>query len=570
MCSRCCCTGPRWRRGLALVALLGAGVALLCVLSTERLSKNDRFWHSGFLADAVAALRAEVSWTAGNSSGANATNSSKSQPAKSAAGSSDSNSKDKYEDASGRVLFCACGCKSRSFTFYNSSNVKLVGKHKLALMDHNSAYRIGDVVREVKALPKLVHWRQDMHAIMCNPGFRGTLLRSILQQNVLIDGEKVDHLSDEALEDAVSRRGDGRVGYFYGAGLEGPDNITLPNSSVCRNQLRKALQERYDKLGPENNRALLIPLRLGDDGTKWPQVQRAMDLFMKVPGRNVSQAIVSGVLHYPATSHFKEYYYTEKSQRQNEDLVDRVLNHLRSKYHLATSVRSEPNVDVDLLSMARSHYVLPIEGRGGMQAVALEIRQKIRGIRFLSHVGCEHAGHQKLIPALRKILMSVGMLPASAPMKHNPALTFWNGQRLFDMFNGRQMFPFWIEMLTYDPNQVVMQEYIFSNKDMSTRPYQLQKLDEWLRNYIVVRRVIFKFEPEAPGKECHGEKHIEKELTAIAKSGILLLRLNSMHLERNCSAFVENVLAFLRQKNILLPEEERKSWEMDEVVNRSC
>ncbi|CAE7214520.1 unnamed protein product, partial [Symbiodinium sp. CCMP2456] len=164
----------------------------------------------------------------------------------------------------GRRLICSCSC-ARDHVFYNSSNTRRVGKYQLALMDQNDAYRVGDLLWH-RGSPKHARWRADSIAILCNSAFRGTLMRDMLRSAVLVDNHAIaPSLSDPDLEQLLSMRGEGRVGYAYASGETGPNNLTLPSTAEAWAGLRHVVGLRYTALGPSSDDVLLVPLRLGDE-----------------------------------------------------------------------------------------------------------------------------------------------------------------------------------------------------------------------------------------------------------------------------------------------------------------
>ena len=86
-------------------------------------------------------------------------------------------------------LHCACGqaChKPESDIFYTGANAERIGKHKLAVLEKNSVYRVHDLL-----LHSGVRFRQDSVTVLCEPAFRNTLLREVLTTTTTIEVSNV-------------------------------------------------------------------------------------------------------------------------------------------------------------------------------------------------------------------------------------------------------------------------------------------------------------------------------------------------------------------------------------------
>jgi len=453
----------------------------------------------------------------------------------------------------GQRLICSCNC-ARDHVFYNSSNTRRVGKYQLALMDQNDAYRVGDLLWH-RGSPKHARWRADSIAILCNSAFRGTLMRDMLRSAVLVDNHAIaPSVSDQDLERMLSSRGEGRVGYAYASGETGPNNLTLPSTAEAWAGLRHVVGLRYRSLRSSPDDVLLVPLRLGDE-PRWrlQDVEESLKLFL-TPGRRVARAEVSGALHYPATSEVAARYYNDTSLKSNEQRLEQVVQKLK-QHQLQVTLRSEPNADEDLLHILRSRYVLPITNGGGLQDVALKLRQLLRGPRFLSFLGMEGSGQDDLIPFVRKILKSVDAMALDAPVEHSTAVTFQGGQQLFNAFRAGHRQAFGLELLQMPANLIVQQEYPVLTGRQVSREYDVELLFRWLGDGDVTKRAVIKLDGDT-GVE---DRQLQHQLRTIQELGTPVLRLSLRELQ-SCPALVKKTLEFLAV--FLLPSERDTDTEM--------
>ena len=153
--------------------------------------------------------------------------------------------------AEAEALHCACGSTCRkveSDTFYTDANTERIGKHKLAVLEKNSVYRMHDLL-----IHGGVRFRRDSISVLCEPTFRNTLLREVLTSTTTIDGGRPLTARGSVLEALVSERSDGvdaavnvddvddvggtrshhianpGQGFALAAGVFGPSKIALGN-----------------------------------------------------------------------------------------------------------------------------------------------------------------------------------------------------------------------------------------------------------------------------------------------------------------------------------------------------
>ena len=213
------------------------------------------------------------------------------------------------------VSFCACpkACATSSLhQFYDSKNVERIGSYNLAVMEKNSVYRLDDILHHNGN-----YFRRDGVSILCDAAFRGTLLRSVLQNTTRIHGRPLEAygLAEQDLESMVSSTGEvGGSGYALASGLTGPSGIEFASEEE---QLEKFYYEmralrdlgHCDTSAPDE---LLVPLRLGDLTSDVESVRKHIDGTLGQPGcrGQLRKAVVMGVLHYGFNVSAERSYFT--------------------------------------------------------------------------------------------------------------------------------------------------------------------------------------------------------------------------------------------------------------------
>ena len=196
-------------------------------------------------------------------------------------------------------------------------------------MNHNSVYRFGDIIHRVNDGSGNTRWRSDSMAILCNPQYRGTLLREVLTLTAKINDKPISNLPDNELETLVASLRGGEnysAGHAYGyrgrpislrqgvqSGLVfAPEQLMV--DALCNVVVPRHLRLNSAKLNQaERFEEMLVPLRLGDK----PQLnafEGAFEEFYAHPwAKHIKRATITGVLHYPSSGPHKNFYYSEDS-----------------------------------------------------------------------------------------------------------------------------------------------------------------------------------------------------------------------------------------------------------------
>ena len=317
---------------------------------------------------------------------------------------------------------CSTGTEIQEIaTFYTDANTERIGKHRLAVLEKNSVYRMHDIL-----IHSGVRFRRDAISILCEPTFRNTVMREVLLATTTIDGGKplafnglaaggvdvVDANTNSGnnagggraqqqllprrtaaeVEELVSMRSDDdsggaressrspRPGYMADAGVFGPSQITLGGVELNLQALAKALLAKRarepDQCYGADDDELVVPLRLGDANSDLKETQKRIDEYMaSYCGLQITKALVTGVLHFGRagmTHASKQYptldpktgFYgyrfarTAANEEIAQDLVNKVVAYLERKHRLIVSIRSEPDADKDMCLSAFSSHIL--------------------------------------------------------------------------------------------------------------------------------------------------------------------------------------------------------------------
>ena len=227
--------------------------------------------------------------------------------------------------------FCACPnvCATTSLhQFYNSTTTQMdrIGTYNLAVMEFNTVYRLDDILRHHGD-----YYRRDTVSILCDPAFRGTLLRSVLRNTTLIHGKPVpNNMPEEDLEAVVGATGEGAgPGYAFAGGLTGPSGIELAPEEEQLEKYYYELRARY-QLGRCETSApdeLVVPLRLGDLRSDAASVRSRIDATLEkyeCHERRIRKAVVMGVLHYGFNVSIARSYFTTHLAHARKRLTSRI------------------------------------------------------------------------------------------------------------------------------------------------------------------------------------------------------------------------------------------------------
>ena len=210
-------------------------------------------------------------------------------------------------------------------------------------------------------------------SILCEPRYRGTLLRRTIVSVGTLDGVPLHELGDKALEAAVRSRPEGPLGHARVVGRTGPNNITLGPVDMLIPSFVKSMISMRDTDGCEvaADDELVVVLRLGDEVphgiTGWTV---AVNRYLKEQaGLNVAplvrRAVVCAVLHYDGDVVDAQGVRINQHHRNKDALsfqrVDEMVQALRNRGLEDVRVRSEPQVDRDICFYTFSRHVVGVQ-----------------------------------------------------------------------------------------------------------------------------------------------------------------------------------------------------------------
>lgn len=176
-------------------------------------------------------------------------------------------------------------------------------------MEKNSVYRLDDILHHSGS-----YYRRDSVSVLCDAAFRGTMLRSVLQNTTRIHGRPLEAygMAQQDLESMVSSTGDvGGSGYALAFGLTGPSGIELASEEEQIEKFYYEMRALRD-LGHCETSApdeLVVPLRLGDLTSDVGSVVEHMNALQGCRGQ-LRKAVVTGVLHYGFNVSTERSYFT--------------------------------------------------------------------------------------------------------------------------------------------------------------------------------------------------------------------------------------------------------------------
>lgn len=267
------------------------------------------------------------------------------------------------------------------------------------MLQNNAVYRLGDL-----ATHKGQRWRLDSVSVLCQPIFRGTILREFLKATSRWRGQLLP-IADAEAESLAAAIDDGRLGYacLRGNSTEMPSSMSFLNVTGWHRRLLLAdlVEKRFRKGGLETAAAdeLVVYLRMGDVVPDFGNVTRAVDAALE-EHRGIHRLVLSGVLHFGGIG---EYVYSEIKIQPNLEVLRRLTQRYEVK-GFEVSVRSDPDADADLCYLAFApHVVLDVPTRlngtpGGYATMVSGIRKALKASRRQGRRG-------SLPPILRRALL---------------------------------------------------------------------------------------------------------------------------------------------------------------------
>jgi hypothetical protein len=233
----------------------------------------------------------------------------------------------------------------------------------LSVLITNTHYRVGDIV-----FLKGLNWRSSAMAILSNPIFRGSMMRSVLRERVTVNGSSLGDKckgdsaqADTCLESLLASLSEAGTGYFCNLGAKGPTGLTMPSSESMLQGMREWLQKRHGqgKCEVAEDNELVVPVRLGDKLDKPANVRREIDdaLISKLKDANISTIVFTGVMHFSGFIGGFDGRATESKVDENFRFVNGLQDHYAEK-GMTVRMRSESVADEDLCYLAFAPHLL--------------------------------------------------------------------------------------------------------------------------------------------------------------------------------------------------------------------
>lgn len=496
------------------------------------------------------------------------------------------------QDQIQKTVICVCeedrACKEGhpNAVLYNFSSSH-IGKFQLALKGSHSVFQLEEVYTDVANSTAKIG-KGHMMAALCNPAFRGTLIRDVLRRTVLVDGVPLaPHLSDKELEHIIIQRlvQDQKAKTNVLVGFQGlsSSKVILPDPSSYMKELEALIRKQHFSSTLVPDETLLVPVwsALPEKSVVLDDFEKAFSVFQKrYPQLCFKKVEVLAVLHV------RPNVDSTNVLRSTEELLDLILHRISHHFkpicgNPTVTVASEPDTDRFMYQLLRRKYVLPVH-HGLSLGVSpelwpLEMRQRVCGVRFLMLLGNEGTGHHGLTPAIRKILKGLKVLPENAKIGHDSAAHFQGDNGLSGAWKRGSVDDFSTALLQSPAHGVVQLAYSFptyGRRSPQDTVYAFGDLHKWLQHFHV-RSAVIKYErpfedrvksafrrfPSFYNNRVEVCRESQRSFDKLFKTQMggawtaPVLKLRIEHLG-NCSNFVGKLVDFLQQSNFLLPTEQ--------------
>ena len=222
------------------------------------------------------------------------------------------------------------------------------------------------------------------------------------------------------------------------------------------------------------------------------------------------------------------------------------------------------------------------------QAATMHSGLRAQSVRFLSFIGTEGSGHHLLTPVLRKV-MNITLVEEQdiGPARHISSANFLGGEDLFSAFMANDNDAFVSALGQHQAGDLIQQAYSFPTKfqrrSTDSREYDLGSLYQMLSSAGVEQKAVVRYERDLGDcarsvfnrwpslcsdslRVCEEQQHafdshIEKQLEALSKMKVPVLRIGMDLLQQSCHKFGKKLLQFFREANLFLPN---SPWSMED------
>lgn len=268
------------------------------------------------------------------------------------------------------------------------SNQARIGDIGLAVLHSNPVYRLHDLVWHAGN-----RYRIDCMTILCEPRYRGTVFRRVLQDMSTWHGIPVlRYLPDAHVEAFVASLTDTeKAGVYYLQGLggggphgpytenRGPSDLNIPNAGSLQNStaaVLKKMKEADECIGLANDNELVIAVRAGDANSEANEILDTVTTYLNVSEHrsSIAGAVVSTVLHYGNDKYMSVDAESDIGDERSLNRIHEIVAKIEEEFGLSVRVRSEPTVDLDLCFYVFAKHIVGPAGRG-MYRLAEDIRE---------------------------------------------------------------------------------------------------------------------------------------------------------------------------------------------------
>jgi len=262
-------------------------------------------------------------------------------------------------------------------------NIHYIGK--LALLASNTHYRIGDIVKRAG-----YNWRSSSLAMLSSPMFRGTMMRDALLSVITLNGEKLNNITDDGLEEKMQLHSKNEGGEQLFCNLQTKSKGAL---SIAKSLMPAMIHwtEQQHALGncdAAKSSELVVQIRLGDVSESVATVIGMVDETLKKKS-SFKSIIFSGVLHFSGYMGSIDGRVHKKDHRVKKSLhLIHQLEAYYAKKGYQSRVRSQPLADDDLCYLAHVPNLLQSCAHKGWCGIIQQLRKGVQSARYYeNHMG---------------------------------------------------------------------------------------------------------------------------------------------------------------------------------------
>jgi len=237
----------------------------------------------------------------------------------------------------------------------------------LAVLPSNMVYRVGDILRQTG-----MRYYHDSAAILCQARYRGTMLRTVLQNASLWKGTSLRNWPDTTLEKVLSSHAQG---YYSMLPDDTHSGLQLGSKKLMLETTERALMEM--KCSHANESSLVVHIRMGDK--TFPDLSSIIPcVWDALQGGDRKEIILNGVINFSPNPWLGKFHYNESQVATIGNDISTLVWTLRKRFQKPVTVRSEPSADDDICFAVKSPNVCFV-GTGGFVGLLESLHKKVHG-----------------------------------------------------------------------------------------------------------------------------------------------------------------------------------------------